>query len=102
MNNLRIRELTLRLESVQVILEGEMPSDMVFLGAIVRIRDEQSGGIETYKIVSSKSEGGETEHREVTTTSPIGEALMKVRVGETVRVNLPRGERRLTVVEILT
>jgi len=27
---------------------------------------------------------------------------MKVRVGETVRVNLPRGERRLTVVEILT
>ncbi|MEN9668166.1 MAG: Transcription elongation factor GreA, partial [Planctomycetota bacterium] len=28
MNNLRIRELTQRLESVQVILEGEMPSDM--------------------------------------------------------------------------
>ncbi len=102
MNNLRIRELSVRLESVQVILEGEMPSDMVFLGAIVRIRDENSGTVEIYKIVSSLGENGESEHREVTTTSPIGEALMKLRIGETVRVNLPRGERRLTVVEILT
>ena len=102
MNNLKIRELEIRLKSVQVITEGEMPSDMVFLGAIVRIRDEQSGTLETYKIVSSLGEGGATEHREVTTTSPIGDALMKLRIGETVRVNLPRGERRLSVIEILT
>ncbi len=102
MNNLRIRELDARLKSVQVIHEGEMPSDMVFLGAVVRVRDEQSGSVETYKIVSSLGDGSATEYREVTTTSPIGESLMKLRIGESVRVNLPRGERRLTVVEIVT
>lgn len=102
MNNLRIRDLEIRIAEVQVIREGEMPSDMVFLGAVVRVRDEGSGKTEIYKIVSSLGEGVASEHREVTTTSPIGGALMKIRIGETVRVDLPRGERRLTVVEILT
>jgi transcription elongation GreA/GreB family factor len=31
----------------------------------------------------------------------MGTALMKARVGETVRVNLPKGERRLTIVAIV-
>lgn len=101
MNNSRIADLEIRLQSVQVVDQSEMPSDMVFLGAMVRIRDENTGKVETYKIVSSLSEEGEFEYREVTSTSPIGEALMKIRVGATVRVDLPRGERRLTVVEIL-
>lgn len=101
MNNSRIADLEIRLQSVQVVDQSEMPSDMVFLGAMVRIRDENTGKVETYKIVSSLSEDGEFEYREVTSTSPIGEALMKIRVGATVRVDLPRGERRLTVVEIL-
>lgn len=101
MNNLRIRELVIRLETLQVINVDEMPSDMVFLGARVRVRDEESGKVETYKIVGSRADDPPTEYREVTSTSPIGEGLMKLRVGETVRVNLPRGERRLTVVEIL-
>ncbi len=104
MNNLRIRELEVRLTTVQVIQQDEMPKDMVFLGAIVRIKDEATGKVESYKIVSSIADGdGDSDgsHREVTSTSPIGESLMKMRVGETVRVNLPRGERRLTVVEII-
>ena len=37
---------------------------------------------------------------EVTGSSPIGVALMKARVGETVRVDLPRGERRFLIVKI--
>lgn len=100
-NDRKIKELEERLGRVKVVDESEMPTDMVFLGAMVRIRDEGSGTEELYKLVSSLSEDGDFEYREVTSTSPIGEALMKVRVGVTVRVNLPRGERRLTVVEII-
>ncbi len=101
MNNSRIRDLEERLRNAQVVDSAELPSDMVFLGAMVRIKDEGSGKIEFYKIVGSLSEEGEFDYREVTSTSPIGEALMKLRVGMTVRVDLPRGERRLTVVEIV-
>ncbi|MSR28305.1 MAG: hypothetical protein EXS03_01860 [Phycisphaerales bacterium] len=101
MNNSRIKDLEERLRSIQVVNQTELPTDMVFLGATVRTREEGSGRVELYKIVSSLSEEGEFEYREVTSTSPIGQALMKVRVGMTVRVDLPRGERRLTVVEIV-
>ncbi|MGA0173669.1 MAG: GreA/GreB family elongation factor, partial [Phycisphaerales bacterium] len=33
--------------------------------------------------------------------SPLGSSLMKARVGETVRVDLPRGEARYLIVEIV-
>ena len=39
---------------------------------------------------------------EVTPNSPLGEALMKARVGETVRVTLKRGPKRFEIVEIVT
>ena len=39
-------------------------------------------------------------YREVTSTGPMGQALMKARVGDTVRVNLPKGEKRLTIIII--
>ena len=100
-NDRRIKELEERLSRIKVVNDTEMPNDMVFLGAMVRIRDEGTGSEEVYKLVSSLSDEGDFEYREVTSTSPIGEALMKVRVGVTVRVDLPRGERRLTVVEII-
>ncbi len=101
LNNSRIKELEDRLRSVQVVDASEMPSDMVFLGATIRVKDEGTGREELYKLVSSLSDEGDFDYHEVTGTSPMGEALMKVRVGMTVRVNLPRGERRLTVLEIV-
>ena len=38
---------------------------------------------------------------EVTSSSPLGVALMKSRVGETVRANLPRGEKHFEIVAIV-
>ncbi|MCH8007057.1 MAG: GreA/GreB family elongation factor [Planctomycetes bacterium] len=40
------------------------------------------------------------DHIQVTPNSPMGMALTKARVGETVRVDLPRGSRRFEIVEI--
>jgi transcription elongation GreA/GreB family factor len=41
------------------------------------------------------------DYDEVTVTSPMGEALLKARIGEVVRVNAPRGVKRFEIVEIL-
>ena len=38
---------------------------------------------------------------EVTTGSPLGEAIMKSRIGDVVKVDLPRGTKRFEVVEFL-
>jgi transcription elongation GreA/GreB family factor len=77
-----------------------MPTDMVFLGAEITIRDEGSGREDRYKIVSSLTDADDLPYREVTSTGPMGQALMKARVGDTVRVNLPKGEKRLTIIII--
>ncbi len=102
LNDSKIRALRERLSVAQVVDDSELPSDMVFLGAIIEVRDEDHGRVERLRIVASLSDDDPDDHREVTGTSPMGEALMKVRIGETVRVDLPRGVRRLTVVSIVS
>lgn len=100
-NDSKIRALQQRIASAQVVDRSEMPADMVFIGAMIEVRDESNGKLERLRIVASLSDDDPEDHREVTGTGPLGSALMKLRVGETVRVDLPRGERRLTVVAIL-
>jgi transcription elongation factor GreA len=96
-----IRRLEERLSRAKVVEEGSAPADLVFLGATVRLRDVESGEEDTYKLVGEASGGALADHVEVTVTSPMGEALMKARVGEVVRVNAPRGVKRFEVIQIL-
>ena len=97
-----IRRLEQRLKTANVADDSLVPNDMVFVGSIVKLRDAESGREELYKLVgeSSGNFNFDAEEIEVTTGSPMGEALMKTRVGDTVKVDLPRGTRRFEVVEI--
>lgn len=100
-NEARIRELEAKLARVQVVGEDlEVPVDMVFLGAVVKLREVGSVRLELFKLVGSLSDE-EADWIEVTVSSPMGEALMRARVGETIRVVLPRGEKRFEIVEIV-
>lgn len=97
----KIRELELRLRTAQVAGDTAIPKDMVFLGAVVRLKDVATGKSQTYKLVGNMTDDDDGDHIEVTSSSPLGVALMKARVGETVRADLPRGEKRFEIVEIL-
>lgn len=101
LNEAKIRELEGRLRTAQVAGESSVPKDMVFLGAVVRLRDTGSGTLVAYKLVGQMTDDESDEYIEVTTSSPIGVSLMRARVGEVVRVDLPRGERRFEIIEIL-
>ena len=57
--------------------------------------------IETYRLVGESSGDDDGDIIEVTTTSPMGEALMKARVGEVVRVRAPRGVKEFEIVAIV-
>ncbi|MDA1007497.1 MAG: GreA/GreB family elongation factor [Planctomycetota bacterium] len=100
LNDAKITELRRRIKSVCLIDESTMPRDMVFLGAMVQVRDDSTGDLELIRLVATRSDEEPDGHREVTTSSPMGIALMRARVGETVRVVLPRGERRLCIIQI--
>jgi transcription elongation factor GreA len=99
-NELKIRELEAKLASAVVVDDQDMPEDMVFIGATVRLRDVNSGDEDLYRLVGEVSGTVDADFVEVTPNSPMGMALLKARVGDTVRVDLPRGERRFEIVEI--
>jgi transcription elongation factor GreA len=95
----KIRELEQRLRTAQVAGDSAVPKDMVFLGATVKLRDTATGKTQRYKLVGNMTDD-DGDYIEVTSSSPLGVALMKARLGETVRADLPKGEKRFEIVEI--
>lgn len=101
MNEAEIRRLEERLKTASVADNLDMPQDMVFLGATVRLKDVDTEDEDLYKLVGESTGNFDAEEIEVTASSPMGEALMKARVGEVIKVDLPRGTRKFEIVEIV-
>ncbi|TVS08151.1 MAG: transcription elongation factor GreA, partial [Phycisphaerales bacterium] len=82
-----IRRLEERLQRVQVIEDNNAATEagVVFLGTTVRLRETDSGDEDLFRLVGEAG-GGDDEVVEVTLNSPMGEALMKARVGEKIKV----------------
>lgn len=96
-----IRRLEERMARAQVVDNTQQAGDVVFLGSTVKLKDVDRGDEDLYRLVGEASGADTGEVVEVTVTSPMGEALLKARVGETVRVAAPRGTKRFLVVEIV-
>jgi transcription elongation factor GreA len=101
MNEAKMKELEERLASAQIAGASALPENMVFVGAVVRLKDVDAGDEDVYKLVGQATGRFDLDYVEVTTTSPMGVALMKSRVGEVVRVDLPRGAKRFEILEII-
>lgn len=103
MEEAEIRRLQDRLANVKVIDErmAKAAEGTVFIGTTVKLKDLSDGEVETYRLVGESSGSNTFDVIEVTATSPMGEAMLKKRVGETFRYNAPRGEKKFEVVEIV-
>ncbi len=101
MNDSLIRELEERLKHAKITDESVVPEGMVFVGATVRLRDSDTGDEELYKLVGEAKVDFTVDYVEVSPNSPMGQSLMKARVGEKIRVDLPRGAKHYEIVEIL-
>lgn len=105
MNEAEIRRIEERLASASIVEEGTIPDDMVFLGATVKLIEIDEDGDEVdedlYKLVGESTGSFDFDVIEVTSSSPMGESLMKARVGEIVRVDLPRGTKRFKIAQIV-
>ena len=102
MEEAEIRRLEDRLANAKVVDDGlAKDAQVVFLGSMVKIREVGTNEDEMVKLVGEFSEEPPDDYDEVTANSPMGSALMKARVGETVRVDAPRGVKRFEIIEIL-
>jgi len=101
LNEAEIRRLEQRLKTAQVADGAQVPDGIVFIGSVVRLKDADDDSEELYKLVGEASGRFDSDEIEVTVSSPMGEALMKARVGDRIKVDLPRGIKRFEIVAIL-
>lgn len=85
----RIRFITKRLDGAVVVRTSEVSSDVVRFGALVMLIDEH-GKQSRYQIVGP-DEADPAKGR-ISFQSPLGQSLMKRKVGDTVVVRRPAGE----------
>ncbi|MFT3787296.1 MAG: GreA/GreB family elongation factor [Tepidisphaeraceae bacterium] len=97
-----LRELEKRIATVNVVSSDDVPADMVFLGQTVKLIDLSDDTEQLVRIVGeAQAPSADSDILPVSATSPLGEALMKRRVGETVEVRAPRGTLEYKIAEIL-
>jgi transcription elongation factor GreA len=91
-----------RLKQVQVVNTDDVPEDVVFLGHTVKLLDLDDDSEQLVRIVGEAGAPNATDEvMSVSVNSPMGEALMKARVGETVKVKAPRGTMEFKILEIV-
>ena len=90
----RIREQLV----VAEVRDAPAPTDVVGFGSNVEVEDAASGRRQAYTLVSATE--AEPGAGRLSIASPVGRALEGARVGDSVRVPTPRGERELKVLAI--
>jgi transcription elongation factor GreB len=93
----RIRFLSKRLETVEIVDATIQTADRVLFGASVTVADED-GSKRTFQIVGI-DETDPAQGR-VSWISPVAKSLMNARVGDVVTLKTPQGERELEVLKI--
>jgi transcription elongation factor GreA len=94
--------LELKLRHVSVVSNDDVPDDMVFLGHTVKLLDLDDDSEQLVKLVGEAQPPSATDDvLPVSVSSPMGEALMKAKVGETVKVKAPRGTMEFKILEIV-
>lgn len=102
LNESHIKNLEERIRNVTVVDTSAVPDGMVFLGSTVKLKDLITGDFETVRIVGQVGKLDiDSDIMEVSVQSPLGEALVRARVGQTVNVNVPRGTLRYEIMELL-
>ena len=94
----RILTLEEQLKVVRVVDRTALDKDVVNIGSVVKLLDCRFNEEWEYRIVSSV-EGGSASNT-LTDKSPVGEAVMGHKAGETVEVHAPKGVFSLKILEI--
>ena len=94
----RIAELEGKLSNVRIIEDQNIPSDKVYIGAIVTLRDLSGGEGVQYMLVSP--EEANYEENRISIFSPVGKGLMGKPEGTEVEIHVPAGLMKYKIEKI--
>jgi len=98
--NARINQLKQRLADMSMIDFSRISHDKVGLGSTVVVLDVKRDEELTYSLVTT--EEADAPNGKISTTSPIGRALLGKEVGDVVRVQSPGGVKDLEILKLTT
>jgi transcription elongation factor GreA len=96
----QLAELEAKIKNISVVSNDAVPDNMVFIGHIVKLMDLDDESEMMVRIVGEAQPAAGADITNVSANSPMGEALIKARVGDTVRVRAPRGTMEFKILEI--
>lgn len=96
----RLNHLTSRLSELSKIDLSQIPSDRIGFGSRVRVLDLRTREEESYTLVFG--DYIELDSGQISLASPLGQTLLGKTEGDEVALQLPRGQRRLRIKEVLT
>jgi transcription elongation factor GreA len=96
----RVRQLGQRLGELSMINMNNIPKDKVGLGSTVTVYDNSKETEMEYQLVTS--EESDVAAGKISTTSPIGRALLNKKVGDSFEVVTPAGKREMEILKLST
>lgn len=96
----RVRQLGRRLADLSMVNMNNIPKDKVGLGSTVKVFDNAKNEEVEYNLVTS--EESDVAAGKISTTSPIGRALLNKKVGDTAVVVTPNGKREMEILTLMT
>jgi transcription elongation factor GreA len=96
----RVRQLGQRLAQLSMVNMNNIPKDKVGLGSTVKVFDNDKNAEVEYNMVTS--EESDVAAGKISTTSPIGRALLNKKVGDTAVVVTPNGKREMEILTLST
>ena len=98
--NMRLGQLQARLRTLSMVDMARIRRDRVGLGSWVTVLDLTKDEEVTYQLLTS--EEADVAQGRISTTSPIGKALLGKQVGDTVKVTIPGGTREMEIIKLVT
>ncbi len=98
--NARLGQLKKRMGELSLVNLDNIPHGKVGFGSTIVVHDETKGEDITYKLVTS--EESDVTQGLISTTSPIGRALVGKEVGDAVTVVTPNGKREMEILKLFT
>ena len=98
----QLAELEAKIKNAAVVGTEDIPENMVFLGQTVKLLDLDDETEQLVQLVGeAQPPSADSDVLPVSVSSPMGEALLKARVGDTVKVRAPRGTMEFKILEIM-
>jgi len=86
------------LDRAEIVEPDAVPRDVVTMNSEVRLQDLDSGEVRFYRLIfPGQNRTGDS----VSVLAPIGTAMLGYRVGDVVEWRVPKGLRRLKILEVV-